>query len=180
MYADIINSPPDQSMLVRMITDRCMYLCPPPPPLLKCSGGLTIFVLELIKFYALSGDSEEAFTGFFRILGAILFTHLAASVLHQGSRTVRTAAYYQVRYPCPHRHDSSAHTAVATSDSLSLTVRSYESSGLFLCVRNKKKKRSSVKTRYHIAKSYLCEIDNSTSLTARPCTLGRMSLLCTL
>ncbi|CAM9135904.1 unnamed protein product [Laminaria digitata] len=51
--------------------------------------------MDLIKFYFLDGDAEDIFTGFFRILGAILFTHLAASVLHQGNRTVRSATYYQ-------------------------------------------------------------------------------------
>lgn len=53
-------------------------------------------MLELVKFYWLEDDALTTFTGFFRILGAILFTHLAASVLQQGSRMVRSAAYYQV------------------------------------------------------------------------------------
>lgn len=58
-----------------------------------------ILVLELIKFYGLDGDAEDVFTGFFRVLGAILFTHLAVSVLQQGTRLVRSAAYYQVPRP---------------------------------------------------------------------------------
>lgn len=64
------------------------------------AGGLTIFVVELLRFYILSGDSEDAFTGFFRVVGAVVFTHLGWSILQQGSRTVRSGSYYQV---CAHQ-----------------------------------------------------------------------------
>lgn len=60
------------------------------------SGGLTIFALALLRDYVLSGDSEDAFTGVFRVIGAVVFTHLGVSILQQGSRTVRSGRYYQV------------------------------------------------------------------------------------
>eukprot|EP00752_Nemacystus_decipiens_P014993 g13350.t1 len=59
------------------------------------AGGLTIFAIALLRDYALSGDSEDAFTGVFRVIGAVVFTHLGVSILQQGSRTVRSGRYYQ-------------------------------------------------------------------------------------
>lgn len=70
---------------------------PPPPQRHRAhAGGLTIFFMELLRFYALSGNSETAFTGFFQVVGAIVFTHLGVSILQQGSRTVSSGTYYQV------------------------------------------------------------------------------------
>lgn len=60
------------------------------------SGGFTIFLLEMLKLRSLEGNGEDAFMGLFRIFGAIVFTHMAASVLKQGSRTPRSAVFYQV------------------------------------------------------------------------------------
>lgn len=60
-------------------------------------GGLTIFLLNLLRFFVLSGDAETAFTGVFRIVGAVVFTHLGVSILKQGSNTVRSGRYYQVK-----------------------------------------------------------------------------------
>lgn len=61
------------------------------------TGGLTVFGFALLKFYALDGDTEDVFVGVFQILAAILFTHMAISVMQQGSGVTRSMSYFTVR-----------------------------------------------------------------------------------
>lgn len=88
--------PPTTCPLSLTPLPTCSASFPSPHRARANAGGLTIFFMELLRFYALSGNSETAFTGFFQVVGAIAFTHLGVSILQQGSRTVSSGTYYQV------------------------------------------------------------------------------------